>query len=66
MFAGIIQECRALIEGNKKKSRKNKDLDERPEMSVGSAQLPLRGAEGTYPYGNTSSRNNTQVRGSTR
>lgn len=49
MFRDIILECRALIEGKRKRKPK-KDLDERPEIGVGVTGLPKRGAEGAIPY----------------
>lgn len=57
MFRDIIEECRAVIEGKRRrKSRKDldrarKDLDERPEVSVSGQGLPKRGIEGLKPYG---------------
>lgn len=49
MFRDIIQECRALIEG-KRKRKPRADLDERPEISTVPGGLPKRGVEGALPY----------------
>jgi hypothetical protein len=58
VFRELIQEARREC---RKKRRKIKDLDERPEVSTASEfSLPRRGLEKTQPYGDPGARTNHQ------
>lgn len=49
MFRDIVMECRAVIEGKRKRKRRP-DLGERPEIGTNPPGLPKRGVEGTGMY----------------